>query len=106
MTTVIDQKTDCADSLASQLNRTARWRRSVQAKYPTDLRNGRAADALEKLANEAASGLSDVLFAELHFYNWASPSWHAALTAAASAAMASFAIRSTQESKFGIGFEW
>jgi hypothetical protein len=82
MKMIIDTKEDCANSMAIGLIRTSNWRRATQAKFPTDPRNGRAADALAKLATEAST-LTDEQFAELQpFYNWASQTWHDSLSEA------------------------
>ena len=63
--------------------RTSRWRESLQKKYPSDARNGRAAERLLQLADEAAS-LSDQQWAELQpFYSWSSESWIESVSLAA-----------------------
>jgi hypothetical protein len=43
----------CVDSLSSSLARSANWQRALHTKYPNDPRNGRAAERLDQLANEA-----------------------------------------------------
>jgi hypothetical protein len=78
-----NNKQNCIDSLNGSLTRTANWRRSLQQKYPNDFRNGRAAEALHKLAGET-NGLTDHAWSELRpFYNWSSPTWSEAVSAAA-----------------------
>jgi hypothetical protein len=78
-----DIKQNCIDSLSGSLKRTANWRRSLQQKYPSDFRNGRSAEALQRLAGET-NNLSDRVWSELEpFYNWSSPTWSEAVSAAA-----------------------
>jgi hypothetical protein len=77
-----DSKQNCIDSLSGSLTRTANWRRGLDARY-NDSRNGRAAEALQKLAGETNS-LTDHAWSELKpFYNWFSPTWSEAVSAAA-----------------------
>ena len=79
---IINNKQNCIDSLSGSLTRTANWRRGLQAKF-NDSRNGRSAEALHKLAGETNS-LSDRAWSELEpFYNWSSPTWSEAVSAAA-----------------------
>ena len=76
-------KQNCIDSLSGSITRTANWRRSLQQIYPSDFRNGRAAEALQRLAGETNS-LTDYAWSELQpFYNWSSPTWSEAVSAAA-----------------------
>ncbi len=77
----INNKQYCIDNLTGSLTRSAAWRRSLQAKY-NDPRNGRAADTLDRLANEA-TGLSEEAWQELQkFYNWSSFKWSDAVSQA------------------------
>jgi hypothetical protein len=77
-------KQDCSDSIAQYIERTAIWRRSLAVKFAGDIRNARAAEALERLAVEAAD-LSDEQWGLLrpHFGGWASETWRDALGLAA-----------------------
>jgi hypothetical protein len=69
------------DSLSGSLTRTANWRRGLDARY-NDPRNGRAADMLAQLASETKS-LTDEAWGKLQsFYNWSSPTWSEAVSAA------------------------
>jgi hypothetical protein len=75
-------KQNCIDSLSGSLTRTANWRRALQTKF-NDPRNERAAVRLDKLASET-NGLTDHAWSELQpFYNWSSPTWSEAVSAAA-----------------------
>jgi hypothetical protein len=47
-----NEKIDCIDSLIFGLNRTAHWRKKMAAQYPSDPRNGRAAECLAGLATD------------------------------------------------------
>ena len=58
-----NEKVDCIDSLIFGLNRTALWRQKMAAKYPTDPRNGRAAECLAELATDAAELKSSETYA-------------------------------------------
>jgi malonyl CoA-acyl carrier protein transacylase len=71
----INSKQNCISDLCASILRTASWRRALQAKYINDPRNGRAAETLFRLADEAVN-LSDEQWAELQpFYSWASQTW-------------------------------
>jgi hypothetical protein len=77
-----NSKQDCIDSLCGSLTRTATWRRGLQAKWPDDPRNGRAAEKLDQLASDT-KGLTDGAWEELQkFFNWASATWSDAVSAA------------------------
>jgi hypothetical protein len=71
-----NDKQNCIDNLCGNLTRTARWRRTLQAKYPADAaRNARAAEKLDQLAIEATD-LTDDAWSELKcHYSWASAKW-------------------------------
>lgn len=72
---ISNSKQNCINDLSASIARTENWRRGLQAKYPNDPRNGRAAETLNKLADEA-NDLTDEAWSELKpFYNWASPTW-------------------------------
>jgi hypothetical protein len=47
-----DYRIDCVDSITFGISRAGGWRRGVAARYTADQRNIRAAEALEKIANE------------------------------------------------------
>ena len=59
-----NERIDCIDSLIFGLNRTAIWRKKMAAQYPSDPRNGRAAECLAGLATDATE-LSDVAWLRL-----------------------------------------
>jgi hypothetical protein len=75
----MNTKADCINSIFGSLTRTSRWRAGLQKKYPSDARNGRAAETLSRLAKESCN-LSDKQWAELqpHFH-WSSERWADAL---------------------------
>jgi hypothetical protein len=76
----LNDKEDCAVSLKGCLLRTKKWRDGLQIKFPNDLRNGRAAETLERFANEATD-LSGEAWAELKpFFNWTSGAWSDAVS--------------------------
>jgi hypothetical protein len=75
-----NEKLDCVDSLIFGLNRTAVWRKKMSAQYPSDPRNGRAAECLAELATDA-SELSDDAWSQLKPHcGWASESWREAIS--------------------------
>ena len=68
-------KQSCADNMCGNFNRSAIWRRGLQAKYPNDLRIGKAVATLERLADET-NDLTDEAWLELKpYYSWSSPTW-------------------------------
>ena len=70
-----NEKIDCSDTLTFGIHRTKLWREKMLAKYPSDPRNGRAAECLGKLAVDAKD-LSEELWLELKPYSgWASESF-------------------------------
>jgi hypothetical protein len=78
----MNDKQSCEDSLYGSLTRTAVWRRGLQAKYPNDSRNGKAAATLERLAGET-SDLTDEQWEQLSkSYNWSSGIWADAVSLA------------------------
>jgi hypothetical protein len=75
-----NEKIDCIDSLTFGLNRTALWRNKMAASYPSDPRNGRAAECLSKLAIDA-SKLTDSAWLQLKPHSgWASEPWREAIS--------------------------
>src|ERR1035437_5156835 len=75
-----NEKLDCVDSLIFGLNRTAVWRKKTSAQYPSDPRNGRAAECLAELATDA-SELSDDAWSQLKPHcGWGSESWREAIS--------------------------
>jgi hypothetical protein len=77
-----DDKQSCADNLCGSFARSAIWRRGLEAKYPNDPRNGRAADTLDRLADET-NDLTDEAWLELKpYYSWSSPTWSDAVSLA------------------------
>jgi hypothetical protein len=79
----MNTKSDCINAIFGSLTRTSRWREGMKKKYPSDPRNGRAAETLARLANESCN-LSDAEWSALqpHFH-WASEKWSDALSQAA-----------------------
>ena len=75
-----ENKIDCIDSLIFGISRAKNWRRNTAVKYPTDLRNLRAADCLATLATEA-SQLSDSDWKRLQpHFGWANERWREAIS--------------------------
>src|SRR5258708_2340047 len=78
----INNKQTCQDNLCGSFTRSASWRRGLQAKYPGDPRNGRAATTLDRLADET-NDLSDEHWLELKpYFKWASGEWSDAVSLA------------------------
>jgi len=74
-----NEKVDCIDSLTFGLNRTAHWREKMAALYPSDPRNGRAAECLAELATHTAE-LTDSAWLQLKPHSgWASEPWREAI---------------------------
>ncbi len=75
-----ENKTDCIDSLIFGISRTGDWRRTLANRFPTDLRNLRAADCLATLTTEA-SQLSDKDWSKLQpHFGWANERWREAIS--------------------------
>jgi hypothetical protein len=66
-----NEKIDCADALSFGLHRTSTWRKRKAALYPSDARNGRAADCLAKLAAEASYLTDDAWLQLKPHFGWA-----------------------------------
>ena len=78
---ISNNKQTCSEDISNSVRRSAIWRRRLQDKYP-DPRNGRAADTLDRLANEIYE-MTDSEFAQLSpHYNWASGKWSEAVSEA------------------------
>jgi len=78
----INSKQSCQDNLCGSFTRSAIWRRGLQAKYPNDPRNGRAAETLEKLAGET-NDLTDEAWESLKpYFNWSCGRWADAVSLA------------------------
>jgi hypothetical protein len=76
-------KSDCTDTLTFGLHRTKLWRERMLVKYPSDARNGRAAESLAKLAVDAKD-LTDEAWSQLKPYSgWASESFRESISTAA-----------------------
>lgn len=70
---------DCYQSIIKNLNRTAKWRQSIQSQYD-DPRCAEAAEICTRIANEA-TGLTPQQWHALEpFYFIGSPAWHATLS--------------------------
>jgi hypothetical protein len=77
-----NNKQSCSDNLCGNITRTKIWRRGLQARYPDDNRNGKAAETLERLAAET-NDLTDEQFEALKpYFNWASGTWSDAVSLA------------------------
>src|ERR1700704_6147799 len=80
--TIENHKQNCSDSIFRSLVRTSDWRKNLQTRFPTDPRNGRAAEKLRQFADET-DGLTDEAWAELKpFYSWSSEHWSNAVSEA------------------------
>jgi hypothetical protein len=78
----INSKQSCQDNLCGNFTRSAIWRRGLQAKYPNDARNGRAASTLETLASET-NDLTDEAWLQLKpYFNWSCGKWSDAVSLA------------------------
>jgi hypothetical protein len=75
-----NERLECIQSIKFGIARTALWREKIGARYPSDPRNGRAADCLAELASSPAE-LSDDAWSQLspHF-DWGSESWREAIS--------------------------
>jgi hypothetical protein len=79
---MINDKQSCADNISANLNQSSIWRRGLQAKYPTDPRNGKAAAILDSLADET-NDLTDEDWRRLKpYFRWDSLVWMEALSLA------------------------
>jgi hypothetical protein len=79
---MLNDKQSCADNICANLNQSSIWRRGLQAKYPNDPRNGKAAAILDTLADET-NDLTDEAWQQLKpYYRWDSTVWADALSLA------------------------
>src|SRR5260370_376111 len=78
---ITDNKLACLTDLSASLRRTAGWRRELHKKYP-DVRNGKAAETLDKLAAQTSDLTDQEWQALAPFYSWASGTWSEAVSAA------------------------
>ena len=73
------EKLDCSDTLTFGIHRTKLWHEKMLAKYPSDPRNGRAAECLAKLAVDAKD-LSEESWLQLQPHSgWASEPFREAI---------------------------
>lgn len=73
-------KEDCLAELPHIMRRTAQWRMKLAEQYPDDLRNLRAAEKLEELADDADE-IPDVIWSELApFCNPVGMRWQTAVS--------------------------
>ncbi len=63
-TMITNSKQNCMTDLSASLRRTASWRRELCKKFPSDTRNGRAAEKLDQLASET-NDLTDEAWLDL-----------------------------------------
>jgi hypothetical protein len=78
----INSKQSCQDNLGGSFTRSAIWRRGLQARYPDDPRNGKAAAALDRLAAET-DDLTDEAWESLKpYFNWSCGRWSDAVSLA------------------------
>ncbi len=76
---MISNKQNCIDDISASVKRSAVWLRKLHTKY-NDPRNGKAADTLDRLANEMHD-ITVYEWAELKpHYNWASRKWSEAVS--------------------------
>jgi hypothetical protein len=76
---ISNSKTNCIEDMCASVKRSAIWRRGLHAKY-NDPRNSKAADTLDRLANEIHD-MTDEEFSQLSsYYNWASGKWSEAVS--------------------------
>jgi hypothetical protein len=73
-------KSNCIENMSASIKRSADWRRNLQTKYPDDPRNGRAADKLDRLANDLKEMGNEDWLKLKPFYNWASGKWSEAVS--------------------------
>jgi hypothetical protein len=79
----LNTKENCAESIASRLIRTRRWRQDLATRYPQDTRNLGAVETLARLASDA-NNLTDEHWAALKpHYNWSSERWNESVSIAA-----------------------
>jgi len=79
---MINNKQSAITDLGASLRHTANWRRELSKKFINDARNIRAAETLERLANEV-NELSDESWLLLaSHYSWCSPAWSDAVSLA------------------------
>src|ERR1700676_870104 len=79
---MINNKQSCIDSLCGSFTRSTIWRRGLQAKYPNDPRNGKAAETLDRLAEET-NDLTDEAWLQLKaYFNLSCPRWSDAVSLA------------------------
>lgn len=77
---IMNDKQDCIESIAKDLERTSTWRKALTSRFPEDARNLRAARTLDKLVAEADS-LTDEQFCALKpYFAWGSETWLDALS--------------------------
>jgi hypothetical protein len=79
---MMNNKQSAISDLGASFRRTAIWRRELSKKFVNDGRNIRAAETLERLANEV-NDLSDESWQALAgHYSWCSPAWSDAVSTA------------------------
>jgi hypothetical protein len=75
-----NERLECIQSIKFGISRTALWREKIGARYPSDPRNGRAADCLAELATGPAE-LSDEAWLHLQpHFDWSSEPWREAIS--------------------------
>jgi len=76
---ISNSKQNCIAEISASARRSAVWRRELHAKY-NDPRNGKAADTLDRLANEMHSMTDEDWLSLKPFYNWDSGKWSEAVS--------------------------
>jgi hypothetical protein len=78
---MMKNKQSAITDLGASFRRTAIWRRELSKKY-NDARNIRAAETLERLANEVNDLNDETWLALAPHYSWCSPIWSDAVSLA------------------------
>src|ERR1700709_1887137 len=76
----MNSKQSAISDLGASLRRTAIWRRELSKKFINDARNIRAAETLERLANEVNELSDDSWLLLAPHYSWCSPTWSDAVS--------------------------
>jgi hypothetical protein len=75
-----NERLECIQSIKFGISRTALWREKIGAQYPSDTRNGRAADCLAELASSPAELSYDAWSQLQPHFDWSSEPWREAIS--------------------------